>query len=416
MGLISPKPVLSAAVSKPGEHVHHSKADQAETKHRKKQALHDESSYEPNRAAQYSAGRGTGDDSIGRGTSDDSIGKHTQKKHRNVAGDDCGPGSLNHVVLGAVSSHLSTTGKGSLSALLSGSEVTRNAVAHLVSAPQFGATSLAMQERLLNLAAKTGEVGTRALAKMIDRPGFFKKANSQGLSMLADFEKMAKSKDKDVRRTLASTMADIANPARIWQGDSPTCTVTSMQFELAKYNPAEYARLMAGLSIDGKVTMAGGGELLRANIALDSVALKDQQRSISEALFQDSAMDCANGAEKYDSQLQQSVREDGTTHRGLNSAMIRDMVSQLTGEPYARHGIMDDQSAAGLAEELAARPKTSANKPVLIDLNEGAFNHCVAFERIDDKFVWFRDPETGRRDRLSLEEFNRQAVAAYAVE
>ena len=48
-------------------------------------------------------------------------------------------------------------------------------------------------------------------------------------------------------------------PERIWQGDAPTCTVSTMQYELAKEKPAEYVRLMTGLTVNGSVTLAGGG-------------------------------------------------------------------------------------------------------------------------------------------------------------
>jgi hypothetical protein len=66
-----------------------------------------------------------------------------------------------------------------------------------------------------------------------------------------------------------------------------TCTVTSMQYELARDNPAELARLVAGLAgPTGRVDMRGGGELELQADALTPAALRE--RSFSEALFQTS--------------------------------------------------------------------------------------------------------------------------------
>src|SRR6185436_6734858 len=77
---------------------------------------------------------------------------------------------------------------------------------------------------------------------------------------------------------LNDVMRGIVNPERIDQGRAPTCTVTSMQFELVRDDPSEYARIMAGLTgPSGTATMRGGGEL---KLEPDSLAAagRDQRR------------------------------------------------------------------------------------------------------------------------------------------
>src|SRR5688572_19260256 len=64
---------------------------------------------------------------------------------------------------------------------------------------------------------------------------------------------------------LSSTIEGVANPERITQEARGTCTVTSMSQMLARNNPAEYARLIAGLSSpSGEVRLRNGDTIRRA--------------------------------------------------------------------------------------------------------------------------------------------------------
>lgn len=401
---------------------------------------HKKSSFDANAATirslqeKFACGRGTSDDSIGRGTSDDSIGggseaalahrddddeapsvKRSNGLRRGSSDDSLGDPTTNLRAL-VNNPAISPEGRGAVTALLASSTDTRVAASRLVNSSQFRNQSPDVQGRVLQLAAKTGEAGTKALAKLSQRDDdVFGSTDVKGNTLLSNLESMAASPNKDVRRALVSTMADIANPKRIWQGTSPTCTVTTMQFEVAKANPAEYTRLMAGLALDLQVTMAGGGVLKLTQTDLSPQALKAQRRTITEAAFQDAAMDYANGSEVYDTKREESVRADGSTHKGLKGEMIRDLAVQLSNAKYERYDIPDDKTAAGVADVLAGKSTITVNSPVLVDIDMGSFNHCVAFDGIDQDNVFLRDPETGNRESMSLAEFNKRAVAAYAV-
>ena len=76
------------------------------------------------------------------------------------------------------------------------------------------------------------------------------------------------------RPNLVNTvLRDLARPGRsVNQDDAQTCTVTSVQYELARDNPAEYARIMKGLtSASGKVALKGGGRNLTPERANDLI-------------------------------------------------------------------------------------------------------------------------------------------------
>jgi hypothetical protein len=331
---------------------------------------------------------------------------------RNTQGDQFGSGTTFGRGVTGYLNQLTPQGRADYTTLTGLSDATRTAANHLLVSTGFREASPEEQARVLALAVKTGEAGTQSLARMCDTTGILSHTDVKGGNVLSNFEAMAASKDPNVRRTLMATMADVANPERIWQGDSPTCTVTSMQYELAKADPPEYARIMSGLALKGEVTMAGGGTLTATKTDLSPAALNRQRRTVSEAVFQDAAMEFANGAEKYDTKNQRSVRADGTSHNGLKGDQIREMVAQLSGQPYQRYEIDDDSSAARFANKLSAN--SGLNQPVLIDLDYGKFNHCVAFDHIANGNVYYRDPETGRGEKLSLAEFNHRAVAVYS--
>ena len=83
---------------------------------------------------------------------------------------------------------------------------------------------------------------------------------------------------------------EAADPGLIAQGKQRTCGATTVEYLLAKENPAEFVRLAAGLaSPTGKVKMAGGKEA--DAIVTDSVKLDASGRSDVDRLLQSAFMD-----------------------------------------------------------------------------------------------------------------------------
>jgi hypothetical protein len=236
-------------------------------------------------------------------------------------------------------------------------------------------------------------------------------ADADGVTILQHLEALAGSDHPGI---VGDILSDIATPMDIEQGYAPTCTAASMQYELAKERPAEYARLLAGLVLDGQVTMAGGG-LLQVNVdeAIDQSNRSNDQRTDSEAVFQTAAMDFANGEDVFSIERQRSEGAD-RVYRGLYPEQIRTMVGQLFNEHYVTREITSDAEAADELSKLASRE--GPNRPVLFDLNMGSFNHLVSLEEVTSKSVKYRDPATGEVLTMSRRDFIRSLVAVHYAE
>lgn len=226
-------------------------------------------------------------------------------------------------------------------------------------------------------------------------------ADSKGQTMLANLARMAQqplnpnaASDTNKDELLTSVLRDIVNPNRIDQGDAPTCTVTSMQFELVADQPAEYARLMADLTgPDGRAKMMGGSDLeLQPG---DAGAGARDKRSVSDALFQTAAMEFGNGRDaQFDPYAGKSVNATtGAEQRGLKPAQQTQVLRQLFGVNYESKNFMNEAEGAKALEKLRTYDaRKNQNRPIILQIDQGDFNHAVSLERVNEGRVFFRDP------------------------
>lgn len=95
--------------------------------------------------------------------------------------------------------------------------------------------------------------------------GTLSRKDSKGNTLLDNLATIAKGPATDglnSSQVLTDTLADITDPSTINQGDKGTCGATSVQSELAQREPAEYARLIAGLSTgNGSVSLQDGTQM-----------------------------------------------------------------------------------------------------------------------------------------------------------
>ncbi len=392
--------------------------------------------YQPNRGVgDVSLGRGTNDDSIGRGTNDDSIGRGTNDDSigRGTNDDSIGGAGVDGegrdvsdeqlrydaATAGAINREgLSPAANEKIDAILKGSDAEKaRAAAYALNSDAYAGLPADQREQFVNVLAATDARGATRLARLCEKRGdaLYERA-TDGSSTLDNLARLAQAPNG--QRFLSDAIADIVNPRRIWQGNAPTCTAATMQYDLAKEKPAEYARLLSGLVTDGRVTMAGGGELAyNANTALLGSNLHRDRRSPTEALFQTAVMEFANGADTYNVLTRQS-RGDGanghdTQYRGLYADQIRTMTGQLFGVQYQTREVLSDAQALAELQQLPAQER--ANRPVLFDLDYGSYNHCVAFEGVSNGQVRYRDPETGRVEQMSTQEFIHRLVAVHSA-
>lgn len=110
----------------------------------------------------------------------------------------------------------------------------------------------------------------------------------------------------ELRILLPELVQEIAVPEAMNQTSKNTCVPTVINMQLAMNDPAEYARLVAGLATpEGRVTTRGGDALVReAGVFTDGTT-----RSLPQKLMSPAVMELANGKQSYDN--------DADRHTGL---------------------------------------------------------------------------------------------------
>lgn len=135
---------------------------------------------------------------------------------------------------------------------------------------------------------------------------------------------------------LIGLLQEVANPGRVEQGSSGTCSVTTLQALTALRSPGEYVRLCVGLAIDGEVKTKSG-DVVKLNVA--GVPKTDAyQRTVSECVFQGSLMQAVGGDRYVDDGDGKGgfVGKDGTVVDGLTDAMWARAAEMLTNQSYER--------------------------------------------------------------------------------
>ncbi|MFT3706731.1 MAG: hypothetical protein QM817_03610 [Archangium sp.] len=339
--------------------------------------------------------KGQNDDGIGRkkGQNDDGIGStamtYEATRAALVGRDD----STNATALReAINQRLETPAflKGSASAATQVYDFAKSKLN--LSSTQVGQLTTALKGASTETAKLIGALAEKA-------PEALSSVDSKGQTLLANLAKFASqpmntslSKDTTKSELMESLLRDIVNPNRIDQGDAPTCTVTSMQFELVAEEPAEYLRLMTDLTgPQGRAKMRGNSELMLH----DGDAGTRDERSISQTIFQTAAMEFGNGKDlDFNPAAHGSFDASGKmVQQGLRPEQQTQVLRQLFGVNYRSERFQTEAEGAKVLEKLRGYDARSAqNRPIILQIDQGDFNHAVTFERVADQRVYFRDP------------------------
>ena len=238
---------------------------------------------------------------------------------------------------------------------------------------------------------------------------------------------------------LSSVMEEAGQPGQVNQSDHGTCTVTSMQYMLTSANPAEYVRILRGLtSPAGGVQLRGGAQINRdaGSVAPDSAT----DRSATERIFQSAMMEYANGSHDYNNTTDRNTGNDKIlgifnnykNYSGLYSDQEERAIEALFGRDFFPFKGLNPFRNDGqeIREQLQARN----HQQTLVDLKWGNGGHAVVVEKIENGRVYFRNPwgptsdpqgttyndpsrrlEDGatRLESMSVEDFERCARCAY---
>ncbi|MFZ5443638.1 MAG: hypothetical protein ACOZQL_26765 [Myxococcota bacterium] len=379
--------------------------------------------------------RGTSDDSVGRGTFDDSVGRNKGTSDdgvgRNKGTSDDGVGRKKGTSDDGVGRKKGTSDDG-----VGGFEAARAALVGRTDTPDANALRTAIYERLetptflkhagsaatqvfdfaqKNLKLSSAQMGqlttalkgaskeaTALMGALLEKaPEALSTVDSKGQTLLSNLAKFAAqplnpkvAAGTTKEELFTSMLRDVVNPNRIDQGDAPTCTVTSMQFELVADDPAEYTRLMTELTgPNGRARMRGGSELVVQDGDVSTTSRDG--RPASQALFQTVCMEFGNGRNlEFDPLAKGSLDAAGKlVQRGLKPEQQTQVLRQLFGVNYRSELFQTEAEGAKVLEKLRGYDaRGNQNRPVILQLDQGNFNHAVTFERVADNRVYFRDP------------------------
>jgi hypothetical protein len=202
--------------------------------------------------------------------------------------------------------------------------------------------------------------------------------------------------------------ATVANPAAcIRQGNRGTCSATTVQYIHATSDPADYVRVMRGLTGEsGEVTLQTGKKLVRPDSALPA---DDSGRRAADRVYQTSAMNHASG--RYDNNVIQPdgrgghlTRSGSFSYDGLSSRQGNDLLNDFLEGSYAVNDVGDALRRAGRESpagqkiigefEDHIRAMRARGEPVHVGMqfSTGTHSrHAVSVENVDDQFVYIRN-------------------------
>ncbi len=202
--------------------------------------------------------------------------------------------------------------------------------------------------------------------------------------------------------------ATVANPAAcIRQGKRGTCSATTVQYIHATSDPADYVRVMRGLTDEsGEVTLQTGKKLTRPDSALPA---DDSGRRTADRIYQTSAMNHASG--RYDNNILQPdgrgghVGPDGSfSYDGLTPKQGNELLNDFLAGNYEARDVGDVLRLVGRDSpdgqrviqkfEDHVRAMRAQGEPVHVGMqfaNGQHSRHAVSVENVDDQFVYIRN-------------------------
>lgn len=270
-----------------------------------------------------------------------------------------------------------------------------------------------------------GNSAAQAQLALLVVDGKAKQTDTQGKTLLDDLARITQgpmTNGLSSRQVLTDAIADVTDPSTIFQGYKGTCTATSIQSELAQREPAEYARLVAGLATgDGKVTLQDG------KTVLDSHQYYDGSQSTSEGLLSPALEE----AEARHAGGHYNLKDDRIEFGGLNPFGFRNYdgaaesdVAAVESELFGGHyqnvsvggGVFGIGSGMNPDEAMKFFTGATPDRPVLVDIDPpGIGQHevqVVGYDRTKNE-VTIRNP-WGEVDTIPVDQFKQHLVSVAA--
>lgn len=299
---------------------------------------------------------------------------------------------------------------------LAGRPAKSQPIAELITSPAFQRLTPAQAAQVLDVAGAAGAQGLRDLKTLVNNPARLNdKSPTDGSTLLDNLSKFAtQSLHPELvligvpkAQLMDDLLSEVANPANVTQNSYGTCSVTSVQYELVRDDPSEYARLMTGLcGTEGRAQMRNGDYLElqteylvpRMDDPTTPAVNETDGRSFTEAYFQGAAMEYTGGWANYDASTDHSSYPifPWASWQGNFEGKL---LSGLYGKQYNNVSLYSE-AEKNIAIDFLEKydPMGKANTPITLNLYLAPDNpdglhsaHAMTFIKAENGRVYFRN-------------------------
>lgn len=275
---------------------------------------------------------------------------------------------------------------------------------------RFSKLSESEQTEFINLVHGT-QSGGRAFPPMVDllSSGRLMEKDSNGNTVLHHMNTMS---NQDMPQGLNRTdtlrhMAHVINePSNFTQDRVGTCTVTSVGREHLRKNPADFARVMAGLTSEsGQATTARGDKINRQQASLSYT--DGSGRTSVERIYQDALMDFGNGELSYNPHRDRHEAAgepfngtDGRGRSGLVPKQTRRVVESVLDRDVNIVNFGENRNSSWARSDFRSdlQEYTNSDQQMSVGMRWKTGGHRVNVSHIKDGYVYLDNPH-GARER-----------------
>lgn len=218
------------------------------------------------------------------------------------------------------------------------------------------------------------------------------------LSALAD-EATPLAEGIDRGQLVTDLVQELATPSSIGQGQRGTCAPTTLAIQLALHEPAEYARIVAGLAgPSGEARLAGGQTVSRE---AGSIEADTTNRAITQRLLGGALMELGNGDRDF--------VDDTGEGAGAWSDKLDVLYEALTGRPMSERRLTTDAQRAAAMGIVDTQLRAGVEVPVALSWGEGFHKVLVTGTTTIDgvEYVEYINP-WGREERIPRADFQQR--------